>query len=334
MRAFLRAKKLRPDRNPHLFGLGATLSLMKVEMDEDGQVKPEREGREHRFHLAVQTYKETRVHNFVWTNTAANRAKVPFAYDHPLDFRGAEDYLASVMMINLISHACEIRQFVPNGIEDDTELKFALPGDIHPLLEGVLFGVEPFVVVECKGGRVTPVLDWTVPKALLAGSFNPVHEGHITMRRRLGEAVKTEAAYEMAVRNADKPPMDYISIYERLLTIAKNDNALVYLTNAATFIEKSALFPNCTFGVGYDTAIRIVDPKYYGGPQGLYEALSNMQSRNNRFVVFGRAGEGEKFYTLNDINNPQFRAMAETVGEAVYRMDVSSSEIRKNGGGN
>ena len=48
------------------------------------------------------------------------------------------------------------------------------------------------------------------------------------------------------------------------------------------------MFPGCTFVLGYDTAIRVVDPKYYNGEAGLIHALSDMRSRKCRFLVGGR----------------------------------------------
>lgn len=34
---------------------------------------------------------------------------------------------------------------------------------------------------------------------------------------------------------------------------------------APLYTLKAKLFPQSTFVVGYDTAVRLVDPKYYGG---------------------------------------------------------------------
>ena len=49
----------------------------------------------------------------------------------------------------------------------------------------------------------------------------------------------------------------------------------VWLTRAATFAEKAALFPGAAFVLGWDTAVRVIDPKYYGG-----KAESRLRSPN------------------------------------------------------
>lgn len=41
----------------------------------------------------------------------------------------------------------------------------------------------------------------------------------------------------------------------------------VVVTRATLFIEKAELFPNSRFVVGYDTAIRMVMPKYHGNSE-------------------------------------------------------------------
>ena len=44
-------------------------------------------------------------------------------------------------------------------------------------------------------------------------------------------------------------------------------------------MDKSQLFGPCDFVMGADTASRVLDAKYYGGVQGLAEALDTLRSR-------------------------------------------------------
>ncbi len=84
-------------------------------------------------------------------------------------------------------------------------------------------------------------------------------------------------AFELSVFNVDKPPLDEKLILQRVSQFAGYRNILI--TNAPTFIvcsltlmpiywtivqEKARLFPGATFVVGYDTAVRIIQKKYYG----------------------------------------------------------------------
>ena len=68
--------------------------------------------------------------------------------------------------------------------------------------------------------------------------------------------------WEISVRNVHKPPLDYLEIGQRVAEFQQDEE--VWLTLAATFDEKSRLFPGATFIVGVDTLQRIVEPRYYG----------------------------------------------------------------------
>jgi len=167
------------------------------------------------------------------------------------------------------------------------------------------------------------------PRCLLPGSFNPVHEGH---RRMLGVAaarLATDAAYELALANPDKPPLSAEDAAARLARFGRNE--AVWLTRAPTFPEKARIFPGAAFAVGVDTIVRIAEPRYYGGPEGLETAITVLGAC--RFLVFGRrAGTG--FHTLGSISLPgALRALCEGVSEAEFRADVSSTELRRTPGG-
>src|SRR5262249_18559734 len=97
------------------------------------------------------------------------------------------------------------------------------------------------------------------PGLLLPGSFNPLHPGHLELAAlRLGRP----AAFELSVVNADKPPLSESEVRRRLRQFARQ--APVWLTRAPTFLEKARLFGGAVFVVGADTAVRIVQPRFYG----------------------------------------------------------------------
>ena len=106
------------------------------------------------------------------------------------------------------------------------------------------------------------------PRCLLPGSFNPVHEGHRRMlalaAARLGAA---GGAYELAILNPDKPSLSPGDAAARLAGFS--DAEAVWLTRAPTFPEKARIFPGAAFAVGVDTLVRIAEPRYYGGSDGL-----------------------------------------------------------------
>ena len=161
---------------------------------------------------------------------------------------------------------------------------------------------------------------------LLPGSFNPLHEGHRSLLDTAEELVGVPGAYEISVINADKPPLDYLTISERL----EQFDETVWLTNTPNFVDKAKLFPHATFALGIDTLIRIADPRFY--PEqfgGLTAALDAFAQLDTRFLVFGRLQQG-KFLGLEDVELPHLlRGMCQAVPESVFRLDLSSTELRR-----
>ena len=164
------------------------------------------------------------------------------------------------------------------------------------------------------------------PRCLLPGSFNPVHEGHRRMLALAAGRLGAGGAYELAILNPDKPPLSPGEAARRLAGFS--DTEVVWLTRAPTFPEKARIFPGATFAVGADTIVRIAEPRYYGGPDGLAAALSLLG--RCRFLVFGRIAAG--FETLESVTLPApLRALCDGVPEADFRADVSSTELRRAG---
>lgn len=77
------------------------------------------------------------------------------------------------------------------------------------------------------------------------------------------------------------------------------------LTQAPLYVEKARLFARSTFVVGYDTAIRLVMPKYYGGRTRMLLQLAALRHRGCQFLVAGRLGESGRFLTLDKVDMPE-----------------------------
>ena len=91
--------------------------------------------------------------------------------------------------------------------------------------------------------------------------------------------------------------------------------------------------PGATFVLGHDTAVRLLNPKYYGGDGEMRAALEAMRAAGCTFIVAGRVEQGAEgdgagsFLTLRDVDVPtEFVGMFEDLGE--WRMDVSSTALR------
>ena len=165
------------------------------------------------------------------------------------------------------------------------------------------------------------------PRALLSGSFNPLHHGHIELAavaaRRLGVPVH----FELSIANADKPELPHEEVERRVSQFA--NVGPVWLTRAATFTAKADLFPGVAFVLGWDTAVRVIDSKYYGGIDGRDLALRKLLERQCRFVVAGRVDASGRFRVWDggDLAE-EFAPLFVALTEADFRADVSSTQLR------
>jgi Cytidylyltransferase-like len=167
-----------------------------------------------------------------------------------------------------------------------------------------------------------------LPRLLFPGSFNPLHHGHTTLADRARERLGSPVAYELSVINVDKPELPPMEVARRLEQFRGRDP--VYVSRAPTFQQKAALFPNCTFVVGADTALRVVDPRFYGGDLGaMLRALQQIRDTGCHFFVGGRVDSTGSFVEVGDIViPPAYRDLFTGLSEQVFRVDVSSTALR------
>jgi len=236
--------------------------------------------------------------------------------------RAGEEELVS----NLLVHALTVL----SGLESRVELGLT-PGDTLEMervehgspFEQLLSGDVGWVVM-C-GGLLS--VESEAPEGLLPGSFSPLHKGHRALVEATGKLASMEVGYELSVINVDKPALEEAEIRKRLAQFL--DHETVVLTRAETFSKKARLFPGRTFVVGWDTAIRLVAPRYYGGGMAdMMVALAEMLVAGTRFLVAGREDQGI-FKTLADVPVPEgFEYLFLDIPEGQFREDISSTQLR------
>ncbi|HUM72420.1 MAG TPA: hypothetical protein PLK31_26645, partial [Chloroflexota bacterium] len=104
----------------------------------------------------------------------------------------------------------------------------------------------------------------------------------------------------------------------------------VFASAAPTFVEKARLYPGIPFVVGYDTAVRILQLRFYqNSSEAMYRALDEMKTYGNTFLVAGRLGDDDVFHDIDDLNVPaQFTGLFQPLPAKLFRLDISSTQLR------
>jgi len=170
--------------------------------------------------------------------------------------------------------------------------------------------------------------DMPLPRALVAGSFNPLHEAHVALVRAAAQHTGGPAAFELSVENVEKPPLDPAEVRWRAGQFRYRHT--LWVSKAPRFVEKARLYQGVLFAVGADTAERLVQARFYGeGPDRMECALGEIRERGCRFLVAGRVDATGAFQTLDRLPiPPAFRDLFESLPESAFRFDVSSTALR------
>ena len=305
-----------------VIGIGATCKLKAAN---------EREGRKHEIHVSIQTACETGVKSLELT---ADRT------------REEEEKIAALLIFNMLARHCGVSEInLLGGIEAERSRK---DEDIEKVIEKYESVTEPvgdllkqkmcslddpyetlgmarINLKEVEASRNTG--ESGKIRLVFPGSFDPCHRNHVFMAKLASEKSGQPVYFEISLTNVDKPPIDFISLNQRLDSLREHKNESfmgdICLTNAPLFLQKVALFPDSTFIIGADTLNRIFDSKYYSGSIDTPAILNCFKEKNVHFLVFRR-----KSVELHVI--PEVLEFCEIIPLDEYEDDgISSTEIRK-----
>ena len=296
--AYIRAVGMKQENGP-LFGLGCTATIA-TDRTKRG---------EHRCWVAARNASGFSTYGLTLTKGARDR--------------DAEEEVVSHLVLHALAAVCGLPHGVALGLLDSERLAQSV--EQSPLAPLLASNPE----VDCLLLKTDGSLSSTekVTGGVFPGAFNPLHDGHKKMAAAASVMLGGPVTFELSVINVDKPPLEETEIYRRLTQFRRN--LPIVLTKAPRFMMKARLFPGCTFIVGWDTAIRLVDPVYYDNSEGeIRRALREMADLGCGFLVAGRK-DGESFRTLADVKAPPEAAhMFREIPESLFRADLSSTEIR------
>ena len=298
---YCRGLRLREQAGTPIAGLGCTAALATD--------RPKRG--DHRCSVAV------------WTDGGV--ATYDLGFVKGLRDRLAEDGLVSRLVLRALAEGFALETGLKLDLDDRERLD--VRRESHDPIAQLLAGHVETVTVHPDG---TMAADEPVTGAVLAGSFDPLHEGHRKLADVASQVLGAGVTFELSVENVDKPPLEEREVRKRLRQFAGKYPVVV--TRSLSFYRKARLFPGATFVIGRDTATRLLDIRYLGdGIGSISELLADIRKAGCGFLVAGRESGGV-FRILEGLTVPAgFEDMFSELTESQFRSDISSTELRAAG---
>ncbi len=290
-----------------LIGIGVTCKLTKI--------INERKARDHEVHFACQSYNKTGISSIILNNNTE---------------REEQEKAVAEFIIKEIANICDPKSYIQEGKNKKEIFKKILKNKAEADIPVANLLLKTLEGMNSKNYIAPLKVDMGIkdnrPRVILSGSFNPCHKNHLAMARIASEKYNCPVDFEISLANVDKPPIDFISLEQRIDSILKyHDNEYIgniYLSNSPLFADKAVLFPNCVFLIGTDTLNRLFNIKYYRSGEDKQSLLDHFKNYHTRFMVFQRK---DAFIS----SNMEIPEICEIVPLSSYKDDgTSSTKIR------
>jgi hypothetical protein len=263
-----------------------------------------------------------RVHIAVRTDGSAYAVSAQF--DSSQLTRREEGDLCDLIALNALLHAAGIEQLTFDARYSTSDTVMA-DGAITPSYLAPSLDLSSLPLILRPDGTVDTMAAMDFREAIIfPGSFAPLHYGHDAIAEWVQKAAGKSVIFELAAVNADKSTIALIDLAERAAQF-RGRWPVIITAGAPLFVDKARHYPGCDFIVGVDTAVRLLDAKYYRGADEYTGVFRLFTALKTRFYVCDRLQNGE-LTTIDQIEiPPAARGMFLRVP---CRVDVSSTALR------
>jgi len=297
-RAYLRACRLGEDDHRHM-GVGCTATIA-TDRTKRG---------DHRCCIAVADNQSLFTRDLVLAKGQRDRE--------------GEESLIARLVIEAIASAAGV-DFVPCTLLEGEAIQQHTASTPDPL-EMLLGKWARWIAIEPDGARKR---ESQVSGCVYSGSFNPLHFGHEALAAAAERVTGMPVTMELTALNADKAPLRRSELERRLDQF--HGRRRVVVTCAPLFSDKARLFAGCTLIMGFDTAVRLLDPRFYGDDEAQRDqSLKTIADAGCKVLVAGRV-EGKNFRTLGELPiPPAAQGLFSEIPESAFRADISATALRE-----
>lgn len=160
----------------------------------------------------------------------------------------------------------------------------------------------------------------------LPTSMDPLHHGHKALMEAAefaDQGPEGSGSYLVEVDPPHKANPTLQDLLSKVAAARADSQPIEFSSGEPLFLDKARARPGSVFAVGYDTALRLVDPSWGYNVSAM---LNELDELGTVFIVAGRLHEGV-YKTVESI--PECASRTALFYPVPTRVDVSSTEIRE-----